>query len=169
VTTRIQGFPDAVERQGKVHLNRRREHQGSQETRVQETYDCRSRCIAPNLTRRQQLKNAIANLKAAASFLEKSGVTLLIEPVNPINHEGFFVRKSAEGAHILREIGSPNVETLYDFYHQQLTEGNLTGNAEEYLDTIGFFHVGNVPGRHEPGTGEINYRNIFRLLDEHGC
>jgi len=142
--------------------------------KVARKLDCKKLMIAglgaaaPDLTRREQLKNAIANLKAVAPLLEKSGVTLMIEPVNPVNHKGFFLRKSAEGAHIVREVGSPNVKMLYDFYHQQLTEGNLIGNAREYFDLIGFFHVGDVPGRHEPGTGEINYRNIFRFLDESG-
>nr|MDO8134028.1 TIM barrel protein [Candidatus Njordarchaeum guaymaensis] len=142
--------------------------------KVAKKLDCKKLMIAglgapaPDLTRSQQLKNAISNLKAVAPLLEESGVTLLIEPVNPVNHKGFFLRKSAEGAYIVREVGSPNVKMLYDFYHQQLTEGNLIGNAREYFDLIGFFHVGDVPGRHEPGTGEINYRNIFRFLDESG-
>ncbi|MFB0523590.1 MAG: TIM barrel protein, partial [Candidatus Bathyarchaeia archaeon] len=121
--------------------------------KVAKKLDCRKLMIAGlgsdarNLTRQQQLRNGIANLKAVAPLLEKSGITLLIEPVNPINHENFFLRESAEGAYIVREVGSPNVKMLYDFYHQQLTEGNLIGNAKKYYDLIGFFHVGDVPGR----------------------
>jgi len=120
------------------------------------------------LTRPQQLRNAVENLKAAVPLLEKSGIILLVEPVNPINHKGLFLRKSAEAANIIRKVGSPNVKMLYDFYHQQLTEGNLIDNAKAYFDLIGFFHVGDVPGRHEPGTGEINYKNIFHFIDQSG-
>jgi len=122
----------------------------------------------PSLSRRQQLGNAMENLKAVAHLLEESNITLIVEPVNPFDHRDCLLRKSAEAAHIIRKIESPNVKMLYDFYHQQLTEGNLIGNAKKYYDLIGFFHVGDVPGRHEPGTGEINYRNIFKFLDEYG-
>jgi len=124
--------------------------------------------VAPGLTRQQQLRNALENLKAVVPLLEESEITLLIEPVNLIDHKGCFLSKSAEGAHVVQEIGSQRVKMLYDFYHQQLTEGNLINNAKACLNLIGFFHVGDVPGRHEPGTGEINYRNVFQFIEESG-
>ena len=86
------------------------------------------------LTRQEQIKNAVENLKAVVPLLEESGITLLIEPVNPINHKGLFLRKSAEAAKIISEVGSSAVKILYDFYHQQLTEGNLINNAKRYFD-----------------------------------
>jgi len=143
--------------------------------RVAKRLDCRN-LIGPvglgqptkGTTRAKQIENAVENLRTVAPILEKSGMTLLLEPVNPVNHKGCFLRKSGEAARILRKVGSPKVKMLYDFYHQQITEGNLIENARAYFDLIGFFHVGDVPGRHEPGTGEINYRNIFRFLDESG-
>ena len=121
-----------------------------------------------SLSRQQQLANAIENLRAVAPLLEESNITLIVEPVNPFNHKDCLLRESAEAAYVIHEVESPKVKMLYDFYHQQLTEGNLINNAKKYFDLIGFFHVGDVPGRHEPGTGEINYRNIFKFLDEYG-
>jgi len=93
---------------------------------------------------------------------------MVIEPVNLIDHKGCFLSRCEEGFKLIREVGSPNVKLLYDFYHQQITEGNLIGNAIKNFDLIGLFHVGDVPGRHEPGTGEINYKNIFKALKEKG-
>jgi len=122
----------------------------------------------PGLPQKKQLRNAIENLKAVVPLIEKSEIRLLIEPVNPVDHKGFFLRKSADAAYVIRNVGSSYVKMLYDFYQQQLTEGNLINNAKSYLNLIGFFHVGDVPGRHEPGTGEINYRNIFRFIEESG-
>jgi hydroxypyruvate isomerase len=69
---------------------------------------------------------------------------------------------------IVREVNSPDVKVLYDIYHQQITEGSLIYNIRRYIDEIGHFHVGDVPGRNEPGTGEINYRNVFRAIAETG-
>jgi hydroxypyruvate isomerase len=142
---------------------------------VAKRLDCR-RLIGPvglgrptqGLSRQRQLENAIENLKAVVPLLEGSQMTLLIEPVNPVDHTDYFLRRSSEAAELISKLGSSNVKILYDFYHQQITEGNLIGNAKRYSELIGFYHVGDVPGRHEPGTGEINYRNIFRFLDKSG-
>jgi hydroxypyruvate isomerase len=65
-------------------------------------------------------------------------------------------------------VGSPNVKLLFDIYHTQIMEGNLISNIRSNIDRIGHFHVGDVPGRHEPGTGEINYRNVFKAIYELG-
>lgn len=120
------------------------------------------------LSRKEQLRNAEANFRAVATMLEDADVTMVVEPVNPIDHEGCFLTRCEEGAQLIRAIKSPNVKLLYDFYHQQISEGNLIDNARRYFDLIGLFHIGDVPGRHEPGTGEINYRNIFKFLDGQG-
>jgi len=120
------------------------------------------------LSRRQQIKNAVENLKGGAPLLEESRMTMLIEPVNLIDHKGCYLSRSSEAAYLIRGVGSQSVKMLFDFYHQQITEGNLINNVNKYFDLIGFFHIGDVPGRHEPGTGEINYRNIFRCIDDLG-
>jgi hydroxypyruvate isomerase len=73
-----------------------------------------------------------------------------------------------EALEIVRKVNRPNVKILYDFYHEQIAEGNLIAKLEKNVDLIGLVHIADVPGRHEPGTGEINYANIFRRLAELG-
>jgi hydroxypyruvate isomerase len=73
-----------------------------------------------------------------------------------------------QGAELVERVGSPNVKLLFDIYHVQIMEGNLIENIRMNIDRIGHFHVGDVPGRHEPGTGEINYRNVFKAIYELG-
>jgi hydroxypyruvate isomerase len=92
-----------------------------------------------------------------------------VEPLNiAVNHKGYYLYSSAEGFDIIRAVGSPNVKLLYDIYHQQVTEGNLIQTITENIELIGHFHVADVPGRHEPGTGEINYANVLKAIDETG-
>ncbi len=75
---------------------------------------------------------------------------------------------SAEGFEIVRAVANPHVKFLYDFFHEQIAEGNLIAKLEKNIDLVGLVHVADVPGRHEPGTGEINYSNIFRKLGDLG-
>ena len=92
-------------------------------------------------------------LKAAAPVAEDAGVTLVLEPLNLlVDHAGYYLATSAEGFQIVNEVGSPAVKLLFDIYHQQITEGNLTPSIRENIDLIGHFHVANHPGRHEPGS-----------------
>ncbi|MDR1465538.1 MAG: TIM barrel protein [Oscillospiraceae bacterium] len=119
----------------------------------------------PVVPRAVQHTNIVAALRAALPVIEGSGVTLVLEPLNAlVNHQGYFLTTAAEGAGIIREVNSPQVKMLFDVYHQQITEGNLIHNIRAYRNEIGHFHVGDVPGRNEPGTGEINYRNVFRAI-----
>ncbi|NOZ22486.1 MAG: TIM barrel protein [Planctomycetes bacterium] len=106
-------------------------------------------------------------LRAVAPLLADAGVTLVLEPLNIlVNHKGYYLDKSSEGFDILREVDHPNMKLLYDIYHQQITEGNLIDTITANIDLIGHFHMADVPGRHEPGTGELNYANIFKAIDE---
>jgi hydroxypyruvate isomerase len=73
-----------------------------------------------------------------------------------------------DGAELVDRVASQNVKLLFDIYHVQIMEGNLIDNIRSNIDRIGHFHVGDVPGRHEPGTGEINYRNVFKAIYEAG-
>jgi hydroxypyruvate isomerase len=110
-----------------------------------------------------------ACLKSAAPVAEKHGVTIVLEPLNIlVDHKGYFLSSSCEGFDILRAVDSPNVKLLYDVYHQQITEGNLIDNIRANIGLIGHFHIADVPGRHEPGTGEINYKNVFKAIGETG-
>jgi len=117
------------------------------------------------LERPVQLDAIIAGLKAAAPAAEQEGINIYLEPLNIlVDHMGYYLWSSAEGFEILRAVGSPRVKLLYDIYHQQIMEGNLVQNSTNNIDLIGHFHVGDVPGRHQPGTGEINYTNVFARI-----
>lgn len=108
-------------------------------------------------------------LSEVAPDAEAAGVTLVVEPLNvAVDHQGYFLPTSAEAFEILREVDSPAVKLLYDVYHQQITEGNIIDTLTDNLDLVGHVHVADVPGRHEPGTGELDYANIFDALDEAG-
>jgi hydroxypyruvate isomerase len=122
-----------------------------------------------DVPRSEQHKNIVTALKAGAPLCEDAGVTLVLEPLNVlVNHKGHYLSTSTEGFQILGEVGSPNVQLLFDIYHQQITEGNLTENISRNIRKIGHFHVADVPGRHEPGTGEINYGNVFGAIVKAG-
>lgn len=122
-----------------------------------------------DVPRADQHKNIVTALKAGAPLCEEAGITIVLEPLNIlVNHKGYYLATSAEGFQILDEVGSPNVKLLFDIYHQQITEGNLIQNITRNIQKIGHFHVADVPGRHEPGTGEINYENVFRAIFKSG-
>jgi len=120
-----------------------------------------------DVSREEQHACCVAALKTAAPVAEDAGITLVLEPLNIlVDHKGYYLSTSAEGFKIIEEVGSPAVKLLFDIYHQQITEGNVTRNIFENLGKIGHFHVADNPGRHEPGTGELNYRNIFKRIAE---
>jgi len=122
-----------------------------------------------DISRQEQHDSIVSCLKAAAPVAEKGQVTLVLEPLNIlVDHKGYYLSTSDEGFEIIRQVGSENVKVLYDIYHQQITEGNLIATITQNIDLIGHFHVADVPGRHEPGTGEINYRNVFACIDKTG-
>ena len=119
--------------------------------------------------RHQQHDAVIACLSAAAPIAEKYGVTLALEPLNILrDHKGYYLATSAEAADILRAVNSANVKMLFDVYHQQITEGNLIPNLTAYAPLLGHVHVADNPGRNQPGTGEINYRNVLAAIDKNG-
>jgi len=121
------------------------------------------------LSRQEQHDNIVRGLKQVAPLAEDAGVTLLVEPLNvTVDHVGFYLSSSQEAFQIVEEVDSPKVKVLFDIYHQQISEGNLIANITEHLDMIGYLHVADVPGRHEPGTGEINYANVLQRISEAG-
>ena len=113
-------------------------------------------------------RTLVENLRFAGDALDKAGIKLLLEPVNTRDVPGFFVSRTAEGLAILDEAGHPNIKLQYDIYHAQVMEGDLLPTIERNLARIGHMQVADNPGRHEPGTGEINYPYVFRRLDELG-
>ena len=136
--------------------------------------DCRTMIATtgqalPDVPREAQHASVVAALKELAKPCEDRGVLLVLEPLNVlVDHQGYYLDRSAEAFQIVDEVGSPAVKLLYDAYHQQITEGNLIATITANVARIGHVHVADVPGRHEPGTGEINYRNVFRALDAAG-
>lgn len=107
----------------------------------------------------------VAGLRGLAPYAEDAGITIVLEPLNIlVDHKGYYLDRSDEAFDILRAVGSPSVKLLYDIYHQQITEGFLIPTITANLDLIGHFHCADVPGRHEPGSGEINYANVFKVI-----
>ena len=116
-----------------------------------------------------QTENVIENLKMCAAILEPAGLVMVLEPLNAhTDHPGLFLTKVPQAYMICKAVGSPSCKILDDLYHQQVTEGNLIPNIDMAYDEIGYFQVGDNPGRKEPTTGEINYRNVFKHLHEKG-
>ena len=132
--------------------------------------DCKTMIVTtgqerPGVSRAEQHGSIVEGLKLAAPAVERAGVTLVLEPLNIlVNHKGYYLSTTAEGVQILDEVGSPNVKLLYDVYHQQITEGNLIDTITANAEKIGHFHVADVPGRNQPGTGEINYDKVFEAI-----
>ncbi len=116
----------------------------------------------------QMRANCIETLKHGGEIAAQNNIELLIENIDPEENPKYFLTSSAEGFEIVRAVGNPHVKFLYDFFHEQIAEGNLIAKLEKNIDLVGLVHVADVPGRHEPGTGEINYSNIFRKLGDLG-
>ena len=111
---------------------------------------------------RRQRDNVVRALKEAAPIAEGEGIMLLLECLNTlVDHGGYFVVTWQQGVEIVREVDSPAVGLTFDIYHHQVTEGNLISNLTKHIDLVGHLHVADVPGRHEPGTGEINFPNVL--------
>ena len=110
----------------------------------------------------------VSNLRFASSKLGEAGLRLLIEPINTRDIPGFYLDRSAQALAIIEEVASPNLSLQYDVYHMQIMEGDLTQTIRENLDTIGHIQIADNPGRHEPGTGEINYPYLLSALDDMG-
>ena len=110
----------------------------------------------------------VDNLRFAAAALREAGIKLLLEPINTVDIPGFFVNRTAQALAILDEVGADNLYLQYDLYHAQRMEGELAATLEKHLPRIAHVQLADNPGRHEPGTGEINYPFLFAHLDRIG-
>ena len=119
----------------------------------------------PDALLRQTL---VANLRFAAAELNAAGLRLLMEPINTFDIPGFYVNRTAQALEILDEVGADNAFVQYDVYHAQRMEGELAATLQKQLSRIGHIQLADNPGRHEPCTGEINFRYLFARLDELG-
>ena len=116
-----------------------------------------------------QEANLIEILKQASEILEPHGLVMVLEPLNTLrDHPGMILTSTAQAYKICKAVGSPSCKILYDAYHQAITEGNMIPNMEAAWDEIPYLQLGDHPGRNEPGTGEINYNNIFKFLYDKG-
>jgi hydroxypyruvate isomerase len=121
--------------------------------------------------REAQHQGCIETLKAAAAVVEGKSINgepvrLLLETIDPEENPQYYLTQIAEALQIVQAVDHPRVQLLYDFYHEQIAAGNLIAKLEKSIPHLGLVHVADVPGRHQPGTGEINYENIFRKLAE---
>lgn len=147
---------------------------------IEETLEASLKLNCPNIcvttgnertdvSRYVQHTNIVTALRRASDLVKGSGVKLVLEPLNVIrDHKGYYLVTTKEAADIIDEVASPDVTILYDVYHQQISEGNVIEAIRNNISRIGHIHVGDVPGRQQPGTGELNYRNIFKAIDETG-
>lgn len=116
-----------------------------------------------------KLCTMFSTLMESAKIAEESGIRMNLEPLNiTTDHVGNYLATTRMAAEMTRLIGSPMLKVLYDVYHMQLNEGSLCDNIRAYADQLGHIHIADAPGRHEPGTGEINYPNVIACLEENG-
>jgi hydroxypyruvate isomerase len=120
--------------------------------------------VVPGMSREDQHQSCIEGLKRAAEIAEKKEITILLENIDLEENPRYYLWSVAEGFEIIRKVDHPRVRFLDDFFHEQISEGNLIEKLEKNIEKVGLMHVADVPGRHEPGTGEINYTNIYRKL-----
>jgi hydroxypyruvate isomerase len=122
----------------------------------------------PRLDWDYQTANVVESLKRAAELCEKTGLVMVLEPLNPRDHPRLFLTKIPQAYQICKAVGSPCCKILDDLYHQQVTEGNLIPNVDRAWSEIAYFQMGDNPGRKEPTTGEINYKNVFKHIHDKG-
>ncbi len=116
-----------------------------------------------------QTANVVESLRRAAEIVEPHNIVMVLEPLNWwANHAGQFLQFIPQAHLICKAVNSPSCKILFDIYHQQISEGNLIPNIDRAWDEVAYFQMGDNPGRNEPGTGEINYRNIFKHIHEKG-
>jgi hydroxypyruvate isomerase len=143
---------------------------------IMERIDCPSMILlsgnrVAGMAREAQHQCCIDTLKAAAELVQGKSITgepirLLLETIDPEENPQYYLTEIAEALEVVHAVGHPQVQLLYDFYHEQIAAGNLIAKLEKIIPHLGLVHIADVPGRHEPGTGEINYQNIFRKLAE---
>lgn len=125
----------------------------------------RQDALAPH----EQHVTLVEVLRAVAPAAEAADVTVVPEVLNTrVDHPGYYLHSSYEGYEIVHAVDSPNVGILYDVYHQQIMEGNVIENLSANVEYVDHIHFADVPGRHEPGTGELHFANVFASLDDAG-
>ncbi|NRR28642.1 hydroxypyruvate isomerase [Oxalobacteraceae bacterium] len=129
---------------------------------------CMAGIVPADITPEQARAAYIEQLRCAADLFAPHGIKLLIEPINHFDMPGYFLKGSAQASAIIADCGRENLFLQYDIYHMQRMEGELSNTIRALLPLIAHIQIADTPGRHEPGTGEINYPFLFKLLDELG-
>lgn len=130
--------------------------------------NCLAGIAPPGVATETARATLIENLRFAAALTRNAGIELLLEPLNTRDTPGFFVATPRDGFALIEAVGDSNLRLQYDVYHAQIMEGNLAQTLESNLPRIGHIQIADNPGRHEPGTGEINFPFLFRHLDAIG-
>ena len=121
------------------------------------------------ISEEEKRQNTLTMLRKIAPIAKAAGVTMVIEPLNIyVDHAGYSLCHTAPAVEILKEVNHPNIRLLYDAYHMQIMEGNICENIKAHHGSFGHFHIADVPGRCQPGTGELNYVHILKTLKETG-
>ena len=125
--------------------------------------------VVPGMAPEVQHQASIETLKRAAALVEGKSINgqpvrLLLECIHLEENPKYFLTRATEAIEIVRAVNHPQVQFLYDIYHEQMTEGDLISKLDKHIDVIGLIHIADVPGRHQPGSGEINYGNIYKKL-----
>lgn len=132
----------------------------------------RLNCLAgippATLSDEERRRTLVSNVRYAAEEMRKAGLVLMVEALNSFDMPGFCLNTTRDALDLIQQVGHPNLFIQYDVYHMQMMEGKLIKTMRENLSAIAHIQIADVPGRHEPGTGEINFDNLFRSLDDMG-
>jgi hydroxypyruvate isomerase len=120
--------------------------------------------LVEGMSREAQLAGYLAGLMRIAPMLEAAGITALVEPFNRVNHLNHLLNGSQPALPMVRSVNSPRIKLLWDFYHMQLEDGDLIEKFQAGADQVAHVQIGDVPGRHQPGTGEVNHANLLRAV-----
>jgi hydroxypyruvate isomerase len=120
-------------------------------------------------THDQQYASLLEGCKRAGDLAAKANLTMIVEPLNSlVNHKGFFLTTCVEGLKLIQETDNPHVKLLFDIYHEQVQVGNVIRTLTEAAPHVAVFHIADNPGRNDPGTGEINWRNVYKAIQKAG-
>lgn len=133
-----------------------------------ERMNCLAGIAPPDADRAMLGKTYLANLRYAAGELWRWGMTLLVEPISTLAVPGFFLNRSAEAFALVDEVAADNFKVQYDLYHMRVMGDDLAATIASHLPRIGHMQLADVPGRHEPGTGEVDFPKLFELVDRLG-
>jgi hydroxypyruvate isomerase len=123
----------------------------------------------PGRSREEQWASLVEGAKRAGDLAAKARVTLIVEPLNnKVNHKGFFLTTCVDGLRLIREVDNPHVRLLFDIYHEQVQIGNVIRTITQAAPYVSVFHIADNPGRNDPGTGELNYINIYKAIAKTG-